>query len=251
MVVHGAGGLDELTPTGENLVAEVRDGEVHMSTLDPRPLAPIRCPAARTTCGCGGDPAQNAAIITTGVRRRARAAPRCGDPERRRRAGRGRRRAETSRRASSRPSRRSTRAPRARTLDALRRVHPGARAGAGMRATWSACRRHPPRRPRADARLRQRARRRASVAVIAEVKRSSPSEGAIAPGADVPRRRGATSRAAPAACRCCAPSATSAARSATSPPAARAISSRRWPRTSPSSPSRSPGSGWQARTRCW
>ena len=39
LVVHGAGGLDELTPVGENLVAEVRDGEVREYTVDPaKPL---------------------------------------------------------------------------------------------------------------------------------------------------------------------------------------------------------------------
>src|SRR6476620_548459 len=32
LVVHGAGGLDELTPVGDNLVAEVRDGEVREYT---------------------------------------------------------------------------------------------------------------------------------------------------------------------------------------------------------------------------
>ena len=53
----------------------------------------------------------------------------------------------------------------------------------------------------------------ADVAVIAEVKRASPSQGAIAPDADVVGDgRGATRTAAPRRCRCCAPSATSAAR---------------------------------------
>jgi anthranilate phosphoribosyltransferase len=58
LVVHGAGGLDELTPTGENLMAEVRDGQVTMRTLDPAPGTP-------DDLRVGGDPAQNAAIIRT------------------------------------------------------------------------------------------------------------------------------------------------------------------------------------------
>src|SRR5262249_6567383 len=37
-VVHGDGGIDELTPTGPNLVVEVRDGDVHEWELDPRSL---------------------------------------------------------------------------------------------------------------------------------------------------------------------------------------------------------------------
>ncbi len=37
-VVHGDGGLDELSPTGTNLVVEIRDGDVSEWELDPRSL---------------------------------------------------------------------------------------------------------------------------------------------------------------------------------------------------------------------
>jgi anthranilate phosphoribosyltransferase len=59
-VVHGSGGLDELTTSGKNRVSALRDGEVKTFELDPaefnlRPAAPedLR----------GGDPAENAAIL--------------------------------------------------------------------------------------------------------------------------------------------------------------------------------------------
>jgi anthranilate phosphoribosyltransferase len=65
MVVHGAGGLDELTPTGENLVSEVRGGEVRTYTLDPSPLSTGPGPGSPDDLRCGGDPAQNAAVILT------------------------------------------------------------------------------------------------------------------------------------------------------------------------------------------
>ena len=52
MVVHGFGGLDELTPTGENVVAEVRDGAGARCRRSTRGrLAPTRSPGVRTTCG--------------------------------------------------------------------------------------------------------------------------------------------------------------------------------------------------------
>jgi anthranilate phosphoribosyltransferase len=62
LVAHGAGNLDELTPTGENLVAEVRDGDVTMSTVDPREFG--AGPGAPDDLR-GGDPSDNAAIIRT------------------------------------------------------------------------------------------------------------------------------------------------------------------------------------------
>ena len=65
LVVHGAGGLDELTPTGENLMAEVRDGQVSLTTLDPRPLSTGPAPGTPDDLRVGGDPAHNAAIIRT------------------------------------------------------------------------------------------------------------------------------------------------------------------------------------------
>jgi anthranilate phosphoribosyltransferase len=59
-VVHGAGGIDELSPVGPNLVGEVVDGDVRERTIDPLDLGVPRCHPRELT---GGDPAQNAATI--------------------------------------------------------------------------------------------------------------------------------------------------------------------------------------------
>jgi anthranilate phosphoribosyltransferase len=60
-VVHGAGGIDELSPVGANLVAEVVDGEVHERELDPEvELGLSRCQLDELR---GGSPEENAAAI--------------------------------------------------------------------------------------------------------------------------------------------------------------------------------------------
>jgi anthranilate phosphoribosyltransferase len=60
-VVHGAGGIDELSPVGPNLVAEVVEGQVHERTLDPESeLGLPRCDVAELR---GGAPAENAAAV--------------------------------------------------------------------------------------------------------------------------------------------------------------------------------------------
>ena len=59
LVVHGDGGLDELTTTGPNRVSELRGGTVTSYTLDPESLGFSR---AATEDLIGGDPATNAAI---------------------------------------------------------------------------------------------------------------------------------------------------------------------------------------------
>ena len=60
-VVHGAGGIDELSPVGLNLVAEVVDGTVHERTLDPEgELGLPRCTVEELR---GGSPAENAAAL--------------------------------------------------------------------------------------------------------------------------------------------------------------------------------------------
>ena len=60
-VVHGAGGIDELSPTGPNLVCEVVDGDVREREIDPLELGVPRCDPAELR---GGSPAENAAAIT-------------------------------------------------------------------------------------------------------------------------------------------------------------------------------------------
>jgi anthranilate phosphoribosyltransferase len=59
-VVHGAFGVDELSPAGPNLVCEVVDGAVHERTIDPIDLGIARCAPEELR---GGSPAENAAVI--------------------------------------------------------------------------------------------------------------------------------------------------------------------------------------------
>jgi anthranilate phosphoribosyltransferase len=59
-VVYGAGGIDELSPAGPNLVCEVADGEVHRREIDPAELGIDRCAESDLL---GGSPADNAAMI--------------------------------------------------------------------------------------------------------------------------------------------------------------------------------------------
>lgn len=71
-VVHGAGGLDELTTAGINRVSELRGGEVRTYELDPGALGFTR---SSPDAVAGGDPAANADItkgILKGVIRDAR-----------------------------------------------------------------------------------------------------------------------------------------------------------------------------------
>jgi anthranilate phosphoribosyltransferase len=60
-VVYGAGGIDELSPAGLNLVAEVVDGAVHERTLDPE--AELGLPRCSVEELRGGTPAENATAI--------------------------------------------------------------------------------------------------------------------------------------------------------------------------------------------
>jgi anthranilate phosphoribosyltransferase len=59
-VVHGAAGIDELSPAGPNLVCEVADGRVRRREIDPLELGIDRC--APEELG-GGDPPENAETI--------------------------------------------------------------------------------------------------------------------------------------------------------------------------------------------
>jgi anthranilate phosphoribosyltransferase len=60
-VVHGAGGIDELSPVGPNLIAEVADGTVREWELDPH--ADLGLPRCTVDELRGGTPPENAAAI--------------------------------------------------------------------------------------------------------------------------------------------------------------------------------------------
>ena len=59
-VVHGAGGVDELSPAGPNLVCEVADGEVRRREIDPLELGVPRCAPEDLR---GGEPEDTARTI--------------------------------------------------------------------------------------------------------------------------------------------------------------------------------------------
>jgi anthranilate synthase/phosphoribosyltransferase len=59
-VVHGHGGLDELTPSGSNRVSALKDGAVRTFTLDPREYGLAPAPAGSLH---GGEPAENADLL--------------------------------------------------------------------------------------------------------------------------------------------------------------------------------------------
>ena len=115
-VVHGAGGIDELSPVGPNHVSEVVDGGVRDRVIDPEELGIERCELERLA---GGTPAENAASIRrvfAGEQRR----PARRDPAQRRRRDRRRRAMPpTCAKGSRSRGRRSTRARAAARLDEL------------------------------------------------------------------------------------------------------------------------------------
>jgi anthranilate phosphoribosyltransferase len=59
-IVHGAGGIDELSPAGPNLVYEVANGLVRERTIDPLELGVGRCAPEDLR---GGTPEENASAI--------------------------------------------------------------------------------------------------------------------------------------------------------------------------------------------
>jgi anthranilate phosphoribosyltransferase len=59
-VVHGAGGIDELSPAGPNLVCEVVDGDVRRREIDPLDFGIPRCDPEELR---GGSAADNAYTI--------------------------------------------------------------------------------------------------------------------------------------------------------------------------------------------
>jgi anthranilate phosphoribosyltransferase len=59
-VVHGAGGVDELSPAGPNLVCEVTEGKVRQREIDPLDFGVPRCEPRDLA---GGSPQENAVVI--------------------------------------------------------------------------------------------------------------------------------------------------------------------------------------------
>ena len=73
-VVHGAGGIDELSPCGVNLVCEVVDGAVHRREIDPLDLGIPRCDPQELRGGTAAENAQQIRAIFAGAGGGARSA---------------------------------------------------------------------------------------------------------------------------------------------------------------------------------
>jgi anthranilate phosphoribosyltransferase len=66
-VVHGAGGIDELSPTGTNLVCEVVAGDVHRREIDPEELGIERCGPNDLRGGTAAENAERIREVFSGV----------------------------------------------------------------------------------------------------------------------------------------------------------------------------------------
>jgi anthranilate phosphoribosyltransferase len=73
-VVHGAGGIDELSPCGPNLVCEVVGGDVRARTIDPAELGVAPCAPEALRGGSPGENAQAIREVFGGARGAAREA---------------------------------------------------------------------------------------------------------------------------------------------------------------------------------
>jgi anthranilate phosphoribosyltransferase len=66
-VVHGAGGIDELSPAGPNLLCEVFDGEVRRREIDPLELGVERCAPEELRGGSAEDNARTIRDVFRGA----------------------------------------------------------------------------------------------------------------------------------------------------------------------------------------
>lgn len=73
-VVHGAFGIDELSPAGPNLVFEVADGEVRERVVDPADLGIAPCDPAELSGGAPDANARTAREVLSGARGATRSA---------------------------------------------------------------------------------------------------------------------------------------------------------------------------------
>ncbi len=66
-VVHGAGGIDELSPAGPNLVCEVVDGDVRRRQVEPLDLGVPRCDPDELRGGTADENAQGIREVFAGA----------------------------------------------------------------------------------------------------------------------------------------------------------------------------------------
>ena len=157
-VVHGSGGIDELSPAGPNFVCEVKDGKVRRRQIDPQGLRRAALPSVRAR---RRDARRERGDDPRGLLRRARTEARGGAAQRGRRHRRS-----GARRGSGRGVRDRARGGRfQRGRRAARGAHPLLPGGRLMGRF-------------ADALARP------GLGAIAEVKRRSPSAGDLRPDAD-------------------------------------------------------------------
>ncbi len=128
LVVHGAPGMDEVSPCGPTRVAEVRGGRVSSYEVEPAEMGVAAVPPGQLA---GGTPARNASIVRAVLQGRERGAPRSAVLVNAAAALVAADRAESLREGVDQAARAIDSGGAAATLDALIRAAPQAAARAG------------------------------------------------------------------------------------------------------------------------